>query len=85
MEGSTAKNGNEYIEFLEKQFTTEYLTNHADTLYWNYDLGETVKKTIPKSVVQETCDTIKKDKMDYLQSRLLVEENVISDDYITDD
>ena len=28
---------------------------------------------------------MKKDKMDYLQSRLLGEENIISDDYITDD
>ena len=81
----TAKNGKEYIEFLEKRFMNKYLTNYADTLYWNYDLGETVKKTIPKSAVQETRDTMKKDKMDYLQSRLLGEENIISDDYITDD
>ena len=40
----TAKNGKEYIEFLEKRFISKYLTNYADTLYWNYDLGETVKK-----------------------------------------
>ena len=85
MEGSTAKNGNEYIEFLEKQFTTEYLTNHADTLYWNYDLGETVKKNHSKVCCSGNMRYHKKDKMDYLQSRLLVEENVISDDYITDD
>ena len=65
-----AKNGKEYIEFLEKRFINKYLTNYADTLYWNYDLGETVKKNIPKSAVQEMRDTMKKDKMDYLQSRL---------------
>ena len=50
----TAKNGEEYIEFLEKRFIRKYLTHYADTFYWNYDLGETVKKTIPKSAVQES-------------------------------
>ena len=29
----TAKNGKEYIEFLEKRFISKYLTNYADTLY----------------------------------------------------
>ena len=58
----TAKNGKEHIEFLEKQFISKYLTNYADALYWNYDLGETVKKTIPKSAVQKTRDTMKKIK-----------------------
>ena len=32
-------------------FISKYLTNYADTLYWNYDLEETVKKTISKSVI----------------------------------
>ena len=73
-----------YVEFLEKRFINKYLTNYAETLYWNYDLGA-VKKTILKSAVQETRDTMKSDKMDYLQGTLLGEENIISDDYITDD
>ena len=58
----TVKNGKEYIEFLEKQFISTYLTNCADTLYWNCDLVETVEKTILKSVVQETRNTAKKIK-----------------------
>ena len=53
-------NGKEHIEFLEKQFISKYLANYADALYWNYDLGETVKKTIPKSTVQKTRETMKK-------------------------
>ena len=39
-----AKNGKEYIEFLEKRFINKYLTDYTDTLYCNYGLGETVKK-----------------------------------------
>ena len=80
----TAKNGKEYIEFLEKRFISKYLTNYPEALDWNCDLGETVTKNIPKSFVQETRHSIKKDKMDYLQSRFSGQEN-ISDDYITDD
>ena len=60
-----AKNGREYIQFLEKRFIKKYL-NYGDTLYWNYDLGETVKKFIPKSVVHEIRDSKKKDKKDFL-------------------
>ena len=39
-----AKNSKEYIEFLEKRFINKYLTNYANTIYCNYDLGETLKK-----------------------------------------
>ena len=39
-----------------------YFTNYGQTLYWNYDLRETVKKAIPKSDVQKMCDTMKKIK-----------------------
>ena len=39
--------------------TTDKQTSHnADTLYWNYDLGKTVEKTISKCVFHETSDTI---------------------------
>ena len=46
----TAKNGREYIEFLDKRFI-KYLS-YADTVYWNYDLGDTIKKYVPKSATQ---------------------------------
>ena len=75
----TAKNGKQYINFIEKWFIQKYLQTYADTLYWNYDLGDTVKKFVPKSVVYEIRDSVKKEKMDFLQGRLLGEVNLISD------
>ena len=42
-------------------------------------------KIIPDSDVLEMRDAMKTDKTYYLQSRLLCEENMISDDYTTDD
>ena len=55
----TAKNSREYIEFLDKRFIKKYLT-YADTVYWNYYLGDTIKKYVPKSATQEKCDHTKK-------------------------
>ena len=81
----TAKNGKEYINFIEKRFIQKYLQTYADTLYWNYDLGDTVKKFVPKSVVHEIRDNVKKEKMDFLQGRLLGEVNLISDTHIVED
>lgn len=57
-----AKNGKEYMNFIEKWFIQKYLQTYADTLYWNYDLGDTVKKFVPKSVVHELRDSVKKEK-----------------------
>ena len=79
----TAKNGREYIEFLDKRFI-KYLS-YADTVYWNYDLGDTIKKYVPKSATQEKRDHTKKEQMDFLQSRLLGEVNIISDTYVAED
>ena len=42
-------------------------------------------KIIPDSDVLEMRDAMKTDKTYYLQSRLLCEENMIGDDYTTDD
>ena len=79
----TAKNGREYIEFLDKRFI-KYLS-YADTVYWNYDLGDTIKKYVPKSATQEKRDHTKKEQMDFLQSRLLGEVNNISNTYVAED
>ena len=79
----TAKNGREYIEFLDKRFI-KYLS-YADTVYWNYDLGDTIKKYVPKSATKEKRDLTKKEQMDFLQRRLLREVNIISGTYVAED
>ena len=43
------KNG---IQLLDKRFIKKYL-RYADTVYWNYNLGDTIKKYVPKSSTQE--------------------------------
>ena len=80
----TAKNGREYIEFLDKGFIKKYLS-YADTAYWNYNLGDTVKKYVPRSATLEKRDHTKKEQIDFLQSRLLGEANIISDTYVAED
>ena len=56
------------------------------TLYTkNYDLGDTIKKYVPKSATQEKGEHAKKDQTDFLQSRLLGEVNIISDTYVAED
>ena len=45
MERSLSKNSREYIQFLDKRFIKKYL-RYADTIYWNYDLGDTIKKYV---------------------------------------
>ena len=57
----------------------------TDTVYWNYDLGDTIKKYVPKSATQEKRDHTKKEQMDFLQSRLLGEVNNISNTYVAED
>ena len=57
----TAKNGKEFIEFLDKRFIKKYLS-YADTVYWNYDLGNTTKKYVPISATQVKRDHTKKSK-----------------------
>ena len=39
----TAQNGRECIQFLDKRFIKKYL-KYADTVYWNYDPGDSMKK-----------------------------------------
>ena len=80
----TVKNGKDYINFIAKRFIQNYSHAYADALYWNYDLGDTVKKFVPKSVVHEIRDSVKEEKMDFLQGRLL-EVNLMSDTHIVED
>ena len=80
----TAQNGREYIEFIDKRFIKKYLS-YADTVCWNYDLVDTIKKYVPKSATQEKRDHTKKEQMDFLQGRLLGEVNIISDTYVAED
>ena len=80
----TAKNGREYIEFLDKRFIKKYLS-YADNVSWNCDLGGTIRKYVPKSATQEKRDHTKKELKDFLQSRLLGEVNIISDTYVAED
>ena len=51
----------------------------------NYDLGDTIKKYVPKSATHEKREHTKKDQTDFLQSRLLGEVNIISDTYVAKD
>ena len=53
-------------------------------LYWNCNVGETVKTFIQKTVVHEICDDKKKDKKDFLQGWLLGDKNLISDHHIVE-
>ena len=54
-------------------------------MYWNYNLGDTIKKYVPKSATQEKRDLTKKEQIDFLQSRLLQEVNIISGTYVAED
>ena len=54
-------------------------------MYWNYDLGDTIKKYVPKSATKEKRDLTKKEQMDFLQRRLLREVNIISGTYVAED
>ena len=83
MKRMAAKNGREYIQFLEKRFIKKSLS-HADTVHWNYDLCDTIKKYVLKSATQEKRDITKKEQMDFLQSRLLGEVNTISHTYVAE-
>ena len=58
--------------------------SYAHTVYWNYDLGGTIKKFVPKSATQEKRDIIKKEQMDFLESRLLGEINILSDTHVAE-
>ena len=79
-----ANHGRKYIESLDKRFIKTYLS-YADTAYWNYDLGDTINKYVPKSATQEKRDHGKKEQIDFLQSRLLGEVIIISDTYVVED
>ena len=80
----TANNGRKYIESLDKRFIKKYLS-YSDTVYWNYDLGDTIKKYVPKSATQEKRDHTKKKQIDFVQSRLLGEVIIVSDTYVVED
>ena len=58
--------------------------SYAHTVYWNYYLGGTIKKYVPKSAIQEKRDIIKKEQMDFLKSLLLGEINILSDTYVAE-
>ena len=60
------KKWKEYIKILEKCFIIKCLTDDADTIYWRYDLRETICKKITDSDVLETGDVVKTDKIYYL-------------------
>ena len=54
-------------------------------MYWNYDLGDTIKKYVRRPAAQEKRDITKKEQMDFHQSRLLGEINIISDTFVAED
>ena len=62
-----ANNGREYIQFLDKKIIKNYL-RYPDAVYWDCNLGDTIKKYVPKLATQEKRDITKKEQMNCLQS-----------------
>ena len=56
-----------------RQKTHKKYLRYADTVYWNYDLDDTIKKYVLKSTTQQKRDITKIEQMAFLRSRLLGE------------
>ena len=68
----TLWNGKEWQRVLSilRQKGYKNFLSYADTIYWKYDLADTIKKYIPKSATKEKLDITKKEQIDFFQSSL---------------
>ena len=83
----TLWNGKEWQRVLSilRQKGYKNFLSYADTIYWKYDLADTIKKYIPKSATKEKLDITKKEQIDFFQSSLSGEVNITRDTYVAED
>ena len=79
-----ASNGKEYISFLRKRHWNYYFKAlHMETLYWNYDLHNIIKKSIPKQQ-EQAWRSSNKQATEFSTDRLLGRaKSIIGDTHIT--